>query len=68
MNSNAKEQKKAKAIIKAREQIITSEKDSEIFFDAITQVKKPSETLKNALKDYNTFRKISQQQNTLQSF
>ena len=48
-------QEKAKEIIKEKEQIIASERDSQIFFDAITNPKKPSETLKDALKDYNTF-------------
>ncbi|MGC4130094.1 MAG: DUF1778 domain-containing protein [Bergeyella sp.] len=48
-------QEKAKEIIKEKEQIIASEKDSKIFFDAITNLKKPSKTLKNALKDYNAF-------------
>lgn len=48
-------QDKAKEIVKEREQIIASEKDSEIFFNAITNPQKPSETLKNALDDYNTF-------------
>jgi len=48
-------QEKAKEIIKEKEQIIASERDSEIFFDAITNPQKPSETLKNALSDYNSF-------------
>ena len=48
-------QEKAKEIIKEKELIIASSKDSEIFFDAITNVKKPSETLKNAVVDYNSF-------------
>ena len=39
----------------SKEQIIASEKDSQIFFGAITKPKKPSITLKNALGDYNTF-------------
>ncbi|MGB3454712.1 MAG: hypothetical protein WBA59_12890 [Moheibacter sp.] len=38
-----------------KEQIIASEKDAQIFFDAITKPKKPSKTLKNALEDYNDF-------------
>lgn len=38
-----------------KEQIIVSERDSQIFFDATTNPQKPSETLKDALKDYNTF-------------
>lgn len=48
-------QEKAKEIIKEKEQVIVSEKDSQIFFDAITNSKKPSKTLKEALADYNTF-------------
>ncbi len=48
-------QEKAKEIIKEKEQIIASEKDSQVFFDAITNPPKPSETLKRALDDYNVF-------------
>ena len=48
-------QDKSKDIIKEKEQIIASERDSQIFFDAITNPQKPSETLKNALNDYNSF-------------
>lgn len=48
-------QEKAKEIIKEKEQIIASEKDSQIFFDAITNPRKPSEALKRALNDYNAF-------------
>ncbi len=48
-------QEKAKEIIKEKEQIIASEKDSQIFFDAITKPKRPSETLKKALVDYNAY-------------
>lgn len=48
-------QEKAKEIMKEKEQIIASEKDSEIFFDAITNPKKPSKALKQALKAYNAF-------------
>jgi len=48
-------QEKAKEIISEKEQIIASEKDSQIFFDAITNPKKPSKTLKKALEDYNVF-------------
>ncbi len=46
---------KAKEIIKEKEQVIASEKDSQIFFDAITKPNKPSKTLKKALDDYNAF-------------
>lgn len=48
-------QEKANQIIKEKEQIIASQKDSEIFFEAITTPKKPSKSLKNALADYNDF-------------
>ena len=48
-------QEKAKEIIKEKELIIASERDSLIFFNAITNPQKPSETLKNALDDYNSF-------------
>lgn len=48
-------QEKAKEIIEERKQIIASKKDSQIFFDAITNPKKPSKALKEALKDYNAF-------------
>jgi len=48
-------QEKAKEIIKEKEQVIASERDSEIFFDAITNSKAPSETLKKAYDDYNDF-------------
>ena len=48
-------QEKAKEIVQEKEQIISSEKDAQIFFDAIANPKKPSNTLKNALEDYNAF-------------
>jgi uncharacterized protein (DUF1778 family) len=48
-------QEKAKEIIQEKEQIIASERDGQIFFDAITNPKKPSKTLKNALEDYHVF-------------
>ena len=48
-------QEKAKEIVQAREQIIASKRDSQIFFDAITHAPKPSKTLKNALSDYQSF-------------
>ena len=48
-------QEKANEIIKEKEKIIASERDSLIFFNAITNPQKPSETLKNALDDYNSF-------------
>ncbi|WP_294284686.1 DUF1778 domain-containing protein [uncultured Chryseobacterium sp.] len=48
-------QEKAKEIIQEKERIIASEKDSRIFFEAITKPAKPSENLKNALEEYNAF-------------
>ena len=56
-------QEKAKEIIKEKEKIIASERDSQIFFDAITKPGKPSETLRKALEDYNTFASNSKQNN-----
>lgn len=46
---------KAKEIILEKEQIIATERDSQIFFDAITAPKKASKALKNALEVYNDF-------------
>lgn len=48
-------QEKAKEIIKEKEQIIASDRDGKIFFDAITKPKKPNKALTNALNDYNAF-------------
>ncbi|MCR9016797.1 DUF1778 domain-containing protein [Aquiflexum gelatinilyticum] len=48
-------QEKAKKIIKEKEQVLASERDAEIFFDAITNPKEPSENLIKALDDYKTF-------------
>ena len=48
-------QEKAKEIVQENERIIASERDSQIFFESITNPKKPSKTLKNALEDYNEF-------------
>lgn len=48
-------QEKAKEIIADKEQIIASEADSEIFFEAITNPKKPSKNLKKAFDDYSVF-------------
>jgi uncharacterized protein (DUF1778 family) len=50
---------KAKQIIQEKEQSISSEKDSQIFFDAITNPRQPSETLKKAHDDYEAFLSIS---------
>ncbi len=48
-------QEKAQKIIQEKEQIIASNRDSQIFFDAITKSKKPNEALTNALNDYDVF-------------
>ncbi len=48
-------QEKAKEIVKEKEQIIASERDSQLFFEAIVNPQKPSKTLKKALEDYTTF-------------
>ncbi len=47
-------QEKSKEIIKEREQIIASQKDSELFFDAILNPKTPNEELMKAAKEYKT--------------
>ena len=54
MNTTPEEQARFDAML-PKEQIIASERDSLIFFNAITKSQKPSETLKNALEDYNSF-------------
>ena len=48
-------QEKAKEIIKEKEQVIASENDGQIFFDALTNIKKPSKTLSRALENYTEF-------------
>ena len=45
-------QKRAKEIIQEREWVIASQKDSEIFFDAITNPGKPNKNLSEAANDY----------------
>jgi len=45
-------QEKAKEIISEREQIIESQRDSEIFFDAITNASKPNKNLTEAANEY----------------
>jgi uncharacterized protein (DUF1778 family) len=45
-------QEKAKEIIVESEQIIASKKDSEIFFEAITNSSKPNQKLAEAANDY----------------
>jgi uncharacterized protein (DUF1778 family) len=48
-------QEKAKEIIREKEQILASERDGQLFFDAITNPPQPSNTLKKALADYQAF-------------
>lgn len=48
-------QEKAKEIIREKEQIIASERDSEVFFEAITHPKEPGKALTDALDDYSAF-------------
>tara|TARA_B100001059_G_C17587674_1_gene453031 strand:+ start:349 stop:636 length:288 start_codon:yes stop_codon:yes gene_type:complete len=45
-------QEKAKEIISERERIIASKKDSEIFFDAISNPKSPNEDLMKAANEF----------------
>ena len=45
-------QERAKEIILERERIIASQKDSEIFFDAITNPSKPNQKLTEAANEY----------------
>lgn len=45
-------QKRAKEIILERERVIASQKDSEIFFDAITNPSKPNQKLIEAANEY----------------
>lgn len=47
-------QGKAKEIIREREQIIASEKDSKIFFNAIVSPGKANKNLLSAAKDFKT--------------
>lgn len=46
-------QNKAKEIIEEREKILASEKDKEIFFDALINPPKPNNELLNARDDYS---------------
>lgn len=48
-------QEKAKAIIRDKNLIIASERDATLFFQAITNPKKPSLKLKKALTHYRSF-------------
>jgi len=47
-------QEKAKQIIKEKEAIIASERDSEVFFDAIMNPPKPNNDLISAFEEYNS--------------
>ena len=49
-------QKRAKEIIAERERIIASQKDSEIFFNAITNSSKPNQKLTEAANEYKALR------------
>ena len=46
-------QEKAKEIIEEKEQIIASQKDAELFFNAITKAPKPNKELIDAVSEYN---------------
>lgn len=46
-------QEKAKSIVNDWEKVIESQRDSEIFFDAIVNADKPNESLIEATKHYN---------------
>lgn len=46
-------QEKAKHIVEEREQVLASQKDSEVFFNAIMNAEKPNNDLTNAVKHYN---------------
>ncbi|SIS70933.1 Uncharacterized conserved protein, DUF1778 family [Zobellia uliginosa] len=46
-------QEKAKLIVSDWEKVIESEKDSEVFFDAIVNAGKPNDSLIEAAKHYN---------------
>lgn len=48
-------QEKAKEIINQREQILASQKDSKIFFNALINSKKPNKNLRNAFEEYKTY-------------
>lgn len=48
-------QEKAKEIIFEKEQVIASQRDSEIFFDAITNPEAPNEELSRAASEFKAF-------------
>jgi len=45
-------QEKAREIISDRERIISSQRDSELFFDAVMNPKSPNKELREAAKDF----------------
>ena len=47
-------QERAKEIILERERVLASQKDSEIFFDAITNPSKPNQKLTEAANEYKS--------------
>jgi len=47
-------QKRAKEIILERERVLASHRDSEIFFDAITNPSKPNQKLTEAANEYKS--------------
>ena len=48
-------QKQADKIIESHNKVLTSNKDREVFFDALLNPEKPNDKLKSALKNYNAF-------------
>ena len=46
-------QEKAKHIVKEREQVLVSQKDNEVFFNAVMNAEKPNIDLTDAVKHYN---------------
>jgi uncharacterized protein (DUF1778 family) len=48
-------QKRASEIIREKDQVIASQKDSEIFFDVITNSPKPNKKLTQAANEYKAF-------------
>lgn len=64
MRTSIKQQERFKVLLpkeqkkffeEGKETIIASERDSQIFFDAVTKSAKPPESLKKALDHYNAF-------------
>lgn len=53
MNTSVNKSEKAKQIVKEHEQILASEKDREIFFNAFLNPSKPKEALVKAAKDFD---------------